>query len=480
MGEFQSGIGRVLGWTEWPVRAAAMVEMRGAMRSLAMALALMLPAAAAERGTQVLMLSDLHFDPLADTALVDRLVAAGPEEWTAILNTSGMTGFAGSGHDTNWPLMVSALNAMKAAVPNPAFAIVTGDLFPHRFKENFQKAATDKSDATYQAFVRKAARFLAMQLRERYPEMPIFTTPGNNDDDCGDYMARPGGPFFKDLLEVMSGLVGKESAGQFQTDWAASGSYWVQNPAVRGHRIVLANTVYFSPRYKNACGDASATPAADVLKWLKGTLEAARRAHEKVWLVYHVPPGVDGFATQRKLATAACADSIVPMWQEEYSAAFLALMTEYADTIVASFAGHTHMDDFRLMGGAAGYRAYTLINPAISPIFGQNPAFRTVLFRRGKPVDQSTYYLSDGVANRWTMEYSFRAAWGLRGMDLKDFETLYARIGSDERVRAQWLKYFAVSRTGPGSVTTATFKSVYCATGQSGLAEYQACFCAGK
>lgn len=450
------------------------------MRFFAIALTVVLAASAAQRDTQVLMLSDLHFDPLADAALVDRLAAAPPEQWTGIFNTSAKTGFAGVGHDTNWPLMVSALNAMKTAVPSPAFAIVTGDLLPHRFKENFMAVASDKSNANYQAFVRKTAAFLAIQVRERYPSIPIFATPGNNDDDCGDYQARPGGPFFKDMLPMMSGFVGSASVGQFQTDWLASGSYWVPNPAIRGYRIVLPNTVYFSPRYKNACGDAgdaTATPAADVLKWLRASLADARQAHEKVWLVYHVPPGVDGFATQRKRATAECAASIVPMWQAEYSAAFLALTAEYADTIAASFAGHTHMDDFRLMGDASGYRAYTLINPAISPLFGQTPAFRTVRFHAGKPVDQTTYSLSDTAANRWTSEYSFRAAWHLRGMDLKDFEKLYARIGSDAKVRAKWSKYFAVSATGPAAISPATFRSIYCATGKSGLADYKACFC---
>jgi hypothetical protein len=47
----------------------------------------------------------------------------------------------------------------------------------------------------------------------------------------------------------------------------------------------------------------------------------------------------------------------------------------YSNTIVASFAGHTHMDDFRLIGGREGRYAFALITPAVSPIFGQNPGF---------------------------------------------------------------------------------------------------------
>ena len=72
------------------------------------------------------------------------------------------------------------------------------------------------------------------------------------------------------------------------------------------------------------------------------------------------------------------------------------MLRRYADTVAASFAGHTHMDDFRLIGDAGGRYAFALITPAVSPIFGQNPAFRTIDYDGpGAVLDQTTYYLDE-------------------------------------------------------------------------------------
>jgi hypothetical protein len=49
--------------------------------------------------------------------------------------------------------------------------------------------------------------------------------------------------------------------------------------------------------YKNACGDQMADPGSDEIKWLEVELQKAAAAKEKVWLVYHIPPGIDVFST---------------------------------------------------------------------------------------------------------------------------------------------------------------------------------------
>src|ERR1700730_10410971 len=177
----------------------------------------------------------------------------------------------------------------------------------------------------------------------------------------------------------------------FDRDWASHGNYSVR---MRTLRIIFPNTVFFSLHYQNACGSADLPdPAQATLAWLETELAAARQARERVWLVDHIPPGVDGFAT---LQHGSCPSEIIPMWNQGYAAPFDALLRRNADTIAASFAGHTHMDDFRLLGEANGYYGFTLITPALSPIFGQNPAFRTVVYDPAGPiVDHTTYYLAN-------------------------------------------------------------------------------------
>jgi sphingomyelin phosphodiesterase acid-like 3 len=84
--------------------------------------------------TQFLMMSDLHFDPMADPKLVDRLSAAEPEEWRAIFESSDNKTPARYGADSNWPLLSSALHQTKVTLPNPGFVILPGDFLAHNFR----------------------------------------------------------------------------------------------------------------------------------------------------------------------------------------------------------------------------------------------------------------------------------------------------------------------------------------------------------
>jgi sphingomyelin phosphodiesterase acid-like 3 len=72
-------------------------------------------------------MSDLHFDPMADPKLVDRLAAAEPELWAGVLDSSGNQSLGQYGRDTNWPLLRSALGQMAETLPHPAFALISGD-----------------------------------------------------------------------------------------------------------------------------------------------------------------------------------------------------------------------------------------------------------------------------------------------------------------------------------------------------------------
>jgi hypothetical protein len=73
-----------------------------------------IPAGIGADGTaQFLMISDLHFDPMADAKLVDRLAAADFDRWQAILESSSAKSPSRYGQDSNWPLLRSALEQTK-------------------------------------------------------------------------------------------------------------------------------------------------------------------------------------------------------------------------------------------------------------------------------------------------------------------------------------------------------------------------------
>lgn len=446
-----------------------------------------------------LLASDFHFNPMADASLVAALAAAPPTEWESILQRSRPDAFSQYGEDTNWWLLQSSLDAMRATLPNPAFVMVTGDLLAHRFPPTFLSTTHDSNREHYRKFVLKTVEFLALELRKRFPDTQILLTPGNNDDDCGNYTIEPGGAFLDDTADPVRSLAHGDD--EFQSSWEKLGSYDMPNPAVRGVRIISLNGIFFSAKYhaekfSQGCAPVASSAASDLLTWLQSRLEAARQAHEKVWLMFHIPPGIDSYFTiqnHQALAKAAgqpmteqrCVSAIVPMWAPQWTAEFDSLLTKYGDTVVAGIAGHTHVDDFRVINSSAASPAFVLVNPAVSPVYDQNPGFRLVTFAKdGSLSGQSTYYLtnllfaSSHTPGVWKKEYTFSQEWKLPRLDGASLSKLYERIKSQPAVRDKWLKLYNISSSAvhlpPNSAP-----GLYCAIEGLDAKSYGSCYCAG-
>jgi hypothetical protein len=203
---------------------------------------------------QILVMSDLHFDPMADPRLVDQLAAAEPDQWRTVLDSSSDHSLGRYGWDSNWMLLRSALQHMAATLPKPAFVLISGDFLAHGFRREFDAAAKDHSDAAYRAFVRKTMQFLGQQLEQTFPATPIFPALGNNDEECGDYQLQPGGPFLADTLPILRRLVVGASGPTFDRDWQSYGNYAARADIVR---VLSTNTNFLSVHYRNACGSAA-------------------------------------------------------------------------------------------------------------------------------------------------------------------------------------------------------------------------------
>jgi sphingomyelin phosphodiesterase acid-like 3 len=426
---------------------------------------------------QLLIASDIHFDPFADPSLIADLAAAPPGRWEQILNRSTPVAPSPYGKDTNWWLLKSALDAMRATEPHPALLMISGDLLAHGFPQSYAAAIHDGNREHYRAFVRKTVIFLAAQLRRRYKGTQILLTPGNNDTDCGDYDIEAGGPFLGDTVDVVHKLA--RGGGPLDTDWKALGSYSLQPASIPGLRILSVNTVFFSNEYQatsfsNACARVDSTAAERTFSWLESNLAQAKQANQKVWLMFHIPPGIDGYASMvkmRHMAPGQCAEAIVPMWKPIWTSRLERLYGEFQSTITASFSGHEHMDDFQVIPGSG----FILIDPAISPIYGQNPAFRVVTFgRNGELADQSTYYLNQ---QQWTREYNFSTEWQSSSLDAHSLQTIYDRVKDDPEARTRWLTLLNVSSTHNPAPPADGVQSLYCAIAALDPAAYQACSC---
>jgi sphingomyelin phosphodiesterase acid-like 3 len=464
----------------------------GALVLLAVSVAGAQPASKNSPG-KLLIASDIHFNPMADPTLVADLVATDVAQWEGILRRSKLTAFSPYGQDSNWWLMRSAFDAMVRTEPHPALVMFTGDLLAHSFPKTYTGITHDNDPEHYRAFVLKTFDFIALEFRKRFPDAKVLLTPGNNDEECGDYSIAENGIFLSDTAE-RAGALAREGA-QFTATWKALGSYSIEHPTLQGVRIVSLNTVFWSNKYRassfpKGCATVSSNAASALLAWLESHLAGAEQAHEKVWLMFHIPPGVDGWASTHPSGSGvsgapakSCADSIVPMWVPEWTASFEKLLERYHNTVLVSFAGHTHVDSFMLAGDGES-KQFVVIDPAVSPVYDQNPGFRIVNFRGdGTLADQTTYYLTNltkaggSTRGRWKKEYTFSRQWKVRQLDSASLTKIYNEITSGSNARDRWLKLYMVSSTAM-PIPAADVKGLYCAISALDPKSYAVCACA--
>src|SRR2546423_1021652 len=350
-----------------------------------------------------LSVSDLHFNPFADPALMAKLEAADVSQWDAIFASSTVTAFSAYGSDVNDPLLRSALAEMRKQLPSPAFVLISGDFLAHKFDKAYQQYATDKSPAAYSAFVAKTVAYVASALRKAYPGVRIYPTLGNNDSDCGDYGMAAHGAFLANFRDVWSPIVGSRS---FHRRFPTGGYYHADVPGLKNVRIIALNTNFFSTNYKNPCGKPGPDPGMVELEWLDAELLLAQEHGKRVWLLFHIPPGMDVYDTEEFGGTCPNLKAQA-FWNDQYAQKYLRITDARRKTIIGSFAGHTHQDEFRIANGD-----FIHITPSVSPVFGNNPAFEIVdVGRSGEIADYTAWHLPN-VTLPWAREYSFDEAYG--------------------------------------------------------------------
>jgi sphingomyelin phosphodiesterase acid-like 3 len=423
---------------------------------LALALLAAFPAAAAaqqDTGTFV-VLSDIHFDPLYDPALVPQLQAADARQWQRIFESSKVTGLSAYGADTNYPLLKSALSSLRCRTPEPDFVLISGDFLRHKFPQD-------------PALARKTLEFLTLRLQATFPGIPVLPSLGNNDSDCGDYTMQPGGPFLADLAGIWRPLLGSE-AGTWGRSFPAGGYYSVPHPTVPKVRLVALNTVLFSPKYQN-CGSAPADPGQDELDWLAGVLKQAAANGEKVWLLYHVPQGIDVYASLSE-------KQVKTMWKDQYSSGFSQMAS--LGPVTASFAGHTHMDELRL----PAYGGFVHGSPSVSPVFGNNPGYQVFSYSRstGALLDYQAFFLNLGAGQDadlpWAREYGFQNAYGQSAYNREALQSVAAGIGSETSTRNRFLLLYSTT-SSQGGADPCQWQGYWC--GISGLTaqDFLSCLC---
>jgi sphingomyelin phosphodiesterase acid-like 3 len=447
---------------------------------------------------EALFVSDVHFEPFADPAKAAKLMAAPVSEWNAILAgpasadqvarfTELQTTCKARGADTSYTLYESSLRAMHEDAKGAKFVVLSGDLIAHNFSCKFSTTFPNAKPGEYRAFVEKTIEYVMRKLRAALPGVPVYAALGNNDSDCGDYELDANSAFLADIGRILTADFPASERANALHDFSAGGYYSVRLPAPLGHtRILVLDDLFMSRQYATCGGKADPAPAAAQIAWLTQQLDAARRSKEKVWVMSHIPPGVNPYATATKVLDL-CSGGKPTMFLN--SEALPDAMTNYGDVIELAIFAHTHMDEMRLLKPGAGDPkdgvAIKMVG-SISPVNGNNPSFTVAEIDAAKAQlkDYRVFVASNqtGVDAQWSEEYDFAQAYKEPAFTAATVADLVAGFKADPTGQSDASKSY-IKNYGEGSAARAlgAFWQPYtCALRNDGAEAFRECVCGGK
>ena len=386
----------------------------------------------------VVVFSDVHFNPFYDKTLYKALVANEADQWATVFQSSLTTAPSIWGEDTNYPLLLLALSGIKQNLGASPLIIFTGDILGHDFPQTFFELyygnfgvpvpddAAILADATAvaaeKAFADKTVAFFMGQVRSTIGDIPVMFAVGNSDSYIG---ALPEPSFLSNTAELyytqfLNGTVDHQTFINTFT----SGGYYSAEPAGMDLMVIGLNTVMFNYDF----GDTLKTDVDAEFTWFESQLAQAKAAGKKVWLLMHIPPGADKYSTAQKNVDAnGHLTTATMMWNQDYQARFLRILSKYPGTIALTLAAHTHMDEYRIMSP----NNVLEITPGITPYFGNNPAFRVFTFSPYilKPTDYSTLNCDLATTpEQFNSYYTFSTAYLMQGFLNDSLLQLYPEL----------------------------------------------------
>jgi len=452
-----------------------------------------------EPAVQALFVSDIHFDPFWDPAKVARLAAAPVARWKPILAepdaTDRETRFAqlqqachARGEDTSYPLFASSLAAMQTYAARARFVIMSGDLMAHAFSCKYATLFPKAAPADFRAFAEKTLNFVLASLRQSLPGVPVYAALGNNDSDCGDYELDPNSAFLAvEAGEFTRGFAAADRAQAIHT-FAKGGDYSVSLPApFRRTRLLVLDDLFMSRRYETCGGNEDPAPAAAQIAWLAQQLREARSRNEKVWVMAHIPPGVDPYSTATK-GKDVCGGNQPTMFLA--SEALPETLDQFGDVIRLVIFAHTHMDEMRLLAppdsDAKSAGVAVKMIPSISPIDGNDPAFTVATVDPGTATMQDYRVIAasnkTGADTTWAEEYDFAKTYGEPDFSAATLRDLIERFSADRGAPGgasqSYIRNYDVGQ--PVRELGLVWPLYVCALKNDEASAFQSCVCGAK
>jgi hypothetical protein len=416
--------------------------------------------------------SDVHFQPFiapttptaatlaANVALVAQLDAADTSQWPAIFlgaaNTMNNTPSA-PGADTNYALMDLALASIKQNLGASPAVLFTGDFLGHGLYQLYQGYSVNSTDAEATAFVDKTLEFVLQQIRAAVGAIPVYFALGNCDSYTGH---GPENTFLSSNAQSLYTL-GLNGAGNQQDVISSitSGGYYAMEPAGMNLMIIALNTIALSPLVPD-----DSTMIADQFTWFDAKLAEASTTGKKVWLLMHAPPGADEGTTGEPGNDNGQITTATMMWLSTNQTRFLGIIQKYPGVIAMSLAGHTHMDEFRLM--STGHAL--VITAGISPVFGNNPAYKIFSVDRLSlaPNDYSAVNCNLLVTpSQFSNYYTFSQAYNLKGPLASSLARLFSTLHASKGAQKQYQGAFHSGNNTSNPITTTNWPVYWCGIG---------------
>jgi sphingomyelin phosphodiesterase acid-like 3 len=454
----------------------------------------------AQAAIPALLLSDIHFEPFWDPTKVPQLIAAPTSGWRAILAAAPSPDQPqrfqslqqichARAADTSFALWDSSLRAMRSHAAGLKFVAVSGDLLSHAFSCKYNTLFSDSTPEAYRVFVEKTLDYVIDELYDAFPNLPVYIALGNNDSDCGDYRLDAHSKFLTAIGKEVTRNFPASELQAAQESFAAGGYYGTSLPSpIQNARLLVLNDIFMSKSYTTCSGKPDATAANAQITWLRQQLTEARAGKQKVWVMGHIPPGVDLYATASQMVDF-CGGQEPKMFLSSEKLADA--LTDSSDVVELAIFGHTHMDEIKLLKVDSGSPATAKVIAvkvvsSISPINGNRPSFTLA------QVDPSTAALKDykvftasnqtGVDATWPEEYDFERSYHEAGFDSASVSRLITGFYADPSVKTQASQSYIqdFSAGAPSAVLQMFWPEYVCTMSNHTQQSFKTCVCPAR
>jgi len=451
----------------------------------------------AKATVSALLVSDIHFDPFFDPAKVPQLAAAPSAKWKAILaapaSPDRQQRFQAlqqschvRGEDTSFILLDSSLKAMRSHAGGAKFVTVSGDLLAHGFDCKYNTLLPKSTPDDYRSFVRKTLDYVMDELYSTFTGVPVYVALGNNDSDCGDYRLDAHSEFLRVTGQEVTKNFPAVDRKASQESFAAGGYYSVPLPSpIRNARLLVLDDLFMSKSYATCAGKADPAGANAQIAWLQQQLTEARASKQKVWVMGHIPPGVDLYSTMKKMGDVCGGQAPSMFLSSEKMADVLA---GSGDVVELAIFAHIHMDEMRLLkndshSSASSKAVAVKMVSSISPNHGNNPSFTVAQVDPASAalVDYRVFTASNqtGVNAKWTEEYDFARSFNEKEFSSASVNRLITSFAADPSAKTKVSQsYIEDFSAGSSSLVLQMFWPQYVCTLSNHTAEaFKKCVC---